>query len=195
MKTKKTRLDQIERYLTPKEWAIRLADENRKLSGAAYVKAEGKGDRFRDYEMKPYKALYEQAEEAHPGNKTEDIVARNALMRKLQTEYSVLRRLIHDINRTVILETEKTGMKAALGLSKLQTVILQDAFGRTAAKAALWVEGYQTADADEEENRQIMLTELAAYMDVSFAEKAGDSIPLGHNIRLRFHSPIEGLVQ
>ena len=36
-----------------------------------------------------------------------------------------------------------------------------------------------------------MLRELGAYTDVSFAEKAADSLPLGTGIRLRFPSPIE----
>jgi hypothetical protein len=190
--TKKTRLDQIERHLTPKEWAILLVDEMRKYPNpVAFLKSKANSTRSQAPDMKPFQALAEQAEETHPGKDNEDIRAYNALVRKLQTEFQTFRSLIHDINKTIILETEKNGMKAALELSRLQTIILQDAFGRTASKAALWVEGYQAADADEEENRQIMLTELAAYTDVSFAEKPGDSIQLGQDIRLRLPSPIE----
>jgi hypothetical protein len=48
-------------------------------------------------------------------------------------------------------------------LAKLETIILQDSFGRTARKAAEWVQEYKPYDSDEEENRQIMLRELAAF--------------------------------
>lgn len=188
--TKKTHIDKTERHLTPKEWAIRLVDERQKHPNAiAFLKANSVRPSAPD--MKPFQALKEQAEEAHPGKDREDIEAYNALVRKLHTEFQTFRSLLSDIDRDIILGTEKGGMAAALELSRLQTIILQDAFGRTASKAALWVEEYQTADADEEEERQIMLSELAAYTDVSFAEKAGDSIQLGQDMRLRLPSPIE----
>ncbi len=59
----------------------------------------------------------------------------------------------------------------------------------------MWIQDYKTADNDDEENRQIMLDELAIYTDVSFAGKAGDSVPLGQDIRLRFPSVIEDWVR
>ena len=64
---------------------------------------------------------------------------------------------------TLMTRAEMDGLKAALKLSTLHTLILQDAFGRTARKAALWIQEYKPADADEEEERQVMLKELAAY--------------------------------
>lgn len=79
-------------------------------------------------------------------------------------------------------------------MAKLETIILQDSFGRTARKAAEWVQKYKPYDSDEEENRQIMLRELAAYSDFDFGEKWEDSVPLPGGLRFRTPSVIENLV-
>jgi len=175
------RLGEIEANLTPKEWAIMLADEVRKYpTFDDAIKAELKTTPDKAItQQKPFRALMAQAEERHPGKKPEDMAAYNQLSGKLWTDFTTLRNIIFQVNKNVTERLEVYGLKAALKMSTLQTLILQDAFGRTARKAALWVEEYKTADKDEEENRQIMLQELAAYMDVSFAEKAADSLPLG----------------
>lgn len=191
------RLDKIEIHLTPKEWAIRLADQVRKYpSFDDAIKAELKTTPDKAItQQKPFKALMAQAEERHPGKKPEDMAAYNQLSGKLWTDFTTLRTVIFSINIDVSRRLEIYGLQAALKMSTLQTLILQDAFGRTASKAALWIEDYKTADADDEENRQIMLQELAAYMDVSFAEKAADSLPLGKGLRLHFPTPIEEWVK
>lgn len=195
--TTKKRLGEIEAQLTPKEWAVMLADEVRKYP--SIYDAMKAGLKLPPDEaiifQKPFKALIEQAEKSHPGKKPEDMAAYNQLSGKLWTDFTTLRNIIFQVNKNVTERLEVYGLKAALKMSTLQTLILQDAFGRTARKAALWVEEYKTADKDEEENRQIMLQELAAYMDVSFAEKAADSLPLGPGLRMRFPSPIEEWVQ
>lgn len=191
--TTKKRLTEIEAHLTPKEWAIIMADELRKYP--SYDEAIKAALKLPPNEAvildKPYKAFTEQAEKSHPGKKPEDIAAYNQLHRKLWIEYTTLRNILCQTNITIMERLEVYGLKAALKMSTLQTLILQDAFGRTAKKAALWVEEYKTAGKDEEENRQIMLKELAAYTDVSFAERAADSLPLGPGLRMRFPSPIE----
>jgi len=191
------RLGEIETKLTPKEWAIMLADEVRKYpTFDDAIKAELKTTPDKAItQQKPFRALMAQAEERHPGKKPEDMAAYNQLSGKLWTDFTTLRTVIFSINIDVSRSLEIYGLKAALKMSTLQTLVLQDAFGRTAKKAALWVEEYKTADKDEEENRQIMLKELAAYMDVSFAEKAADSLPLGAGLRMRFPTPIEEWVK
>lgn len=195
--TTKKRLGEIEAKLTPKEWAIMLAAEIRKYpSFDDAIKAELKiPPEEAITQQKPFKAFMEQAEKSHPGRKPEDMDAYNQLSRKLWTDFTTLRTILFQSNINVMERLEVYGLKAALKMSTLQTLILQDAFGRTAKKAALWVEEYKTADKDEEENRQIMLQELAAYTDVSFAERAADSLPLGPGLRMRFPSPIEEWVQ
>jgi hypothetical protein len=193
--TKQKRLDKIEIQLTSKEWAIKLADEIRKCQDSvAHIKACSKKT-LEGTVYKPYRALVEQAEERYPGTKPEAVRARGQLARNLRTEYHTLKRLISGINLQLGQKIEALGLKAALKLSTLHTLILQDAFGRTAKKAALWIQEYKAADPDEEEECQIMHNELAAYTDVSFAETQADSLPLGTGLRLRFPSLIESWVQ
>src|SRR5713101_3085013 len=190
--TKQRRLDDIEVQLTPKEWAIRLAAEMRKHPRQeGFWKAITKGTYRDSLIVKPFFKLAEQAEAHHPGNSPEDIHARNQLNRKLRTEFHSLKGLIFKVNETITRKAETNGLKAALKLSTLHTLILQDAFGRTASKAAASVEECKTADADEEE-RQVMLKELDAYRYVSFVEMPSGSLPPGTGLRLRFPSLIEG---
>lgn len=185
------RLDIVESQLTPKEWAIRLADEGMKLK--AYDSAGGLKI-IRPLVNQAFSALSKQAEEKHPGNKPEDIRARRQLHQALQIEFHTLKKLQALVNEAINDRAEKAGLEAALKISSLQTIILQDAFGRTARKAAGWIKVYETEGKDEEENRQIMLDELQAYMDVDFGEKASDSIPL-LDMRIRFPSIIENWVK
>ena len=184
----------MELQLTPKEWAIRLAYEMRKQPLAADFLKVVRRRTYREWPwVKPFFKLAEQAEARHPGNSPEDIHARNQLNRKLRTEFHSLKGLIFKVNETITSKAETNGLKAALKLSTLHTLILQDAFGRTASKAAALVEECKTADADEEE-RQVMLKELDAYRYVSFVEMPSDSLPPGTGLRLRFPSLIEGWV-
>lgn len=188
--SKNKRLDAVEIALTPKEWGIRLADQQRSYpSEIDYVKSLAK----LTYQavVRPYQALREQAEQRHPGSKPEDIRARQKLSQALRTEYLVLRLLIGGVHKTLWIQTEVAGLKAALKLARLETIVLQDAFGRTARKAAEWVQGYKTADAGEEESRQGMLGELAAYTDLDYGEKWADSVPLAGGVRFRLPSVIE----
>jgi len=181
----------MELQLTPKESAIRLAAEMRKHPRQeGFWKAITKGTYRDSLIVKPFFKLAEQAEARHPGNSPEDIRARNQLNRKLRTEFHSLKGLIFKVNETIMSKAETNGLKAALKLSWLHTLILLDAFGRTASKVAAWVEEYKAADADEEE-RQVMLKELDAYRYVSFVETPSNSLPPGTGLRLRFPSLIE----
>jgi hypothetical protein len=88
------RLDEIETYLTPKEWAIRLADEARKYPGAvAYAKALAKLPLDELPVRRPYFAFEEQAGEQHPGHKPEEIRARHCLTDTLWNEFHTLKLL------------------------------------------------------------------------------------------------------
>lgn len=188
--TKKKRIDKIEGQLTPKQWAISLADEMQKYpSQVAFFSSFGPVLEELPW-MKPFPAFDKLAEEKYPGKNSEDIRAKNQLTEKLSREYQVLKLLILDTNEIIQNRIGRAGLEAALKLSTLQTIILQDAFARTASKAAEWIEQYKTEDQDDEEERQIMLKELAAYTEVSYAERASDSLPIG-NIRIKFPTVIE----
>lgn len=178
------RLEKVEAGLSPKEWAIRIAAEVRKTGAdnAAFIK--------KMEDVDPFDALDKQAEAKHPGNKSEDVSARNRLRRELATEFHALKKLIGVINEIVQNRVERAGLEAALKISSLQTVILQDAFGRTAKKAAGWIDSLRSKDKDEEEERRVMMEELKAYMDVDFGEKYSDSIRIG-DMKLRFPTIIE----
>jgi hypothetical protein len=189
------RLNAVEIALTPKEWSIWLADQIRSHPSREYFFLDiSKGPKDESPQIKPYLALDEQAYERHPGKKPEDQRAYINLNRALRQEYHALKGLILSVNEEIRTKTNVAGLKAASKLATLETIVLQDAFGRTARKAAEWVEEYKPADKDEEENRQIMLKELAAYSDVDFGEKWADSMPLMPGVRVRFPSIIEAWI-
>ena len=91
--TANKRLDEIETYLTPKEWAIRLADETRKYPDLlAHMKALVKLPLHELPVQRPYYAFEKQAAELHPGNKPENIRARHRLTDALWGEFHTLER-------------------------------------------------------------------------------------------------------
>ena len=106
-------------------------------------------------------------------------------------EYATLIEFVFMINSITKSDVKIHGMEAELKLSQLGSIVLQDAFGRTARKAVEWVEEYKPADPQEDENRQAMILELKAYADLNHGEKWSDSIPLGTNVRFRFPSAFE----
>jgi hypothetical protein len=78
--TQHKRLNNIETCLMPKEWAIRLLDEERSYPTAARWLRDVLEKSPQDLLMeKGFAALAEQAEQRHPGNKPEAIQARNQL--------------------------------------------------------------------------------------------------------------------
>lgn len=190
----KSRLDEMEMQLSPKEWAIRLADEIREYPGLqAYIEAALKSPASKAALYRPYRALQELAAKHHPGRKPEDITARNQLAKKLAMEFHALKQIILDINERLLKKEEVLGLSAALRLAQLQTLVLQDAFGETVRKAALWVKEYPITGAEKEDERQTMLSEMAAYPNVSLDERAVDHLPIG--MGLRVPSPIEDWVR
>jgi hypothetical protein len=129
---KSRRLDKIELQLTPKQWAIRLADEIRRYASQEdFMKAMGKGTYRQTPFNMPFYALAQQAKESWPGKSPEHIRKGEELYRKLRMEYQALKMLINNVNREIETKTETIRLKAALQLSKLQTLTLQDAFAQT----------------------------------------------------------------
>ncbi len=190
--TKQKRLDKIEVQLTPKEWAVRLADEMRRHSCQAdFLKAIAKGTYRELPYVKPFYALGEQAEECHPGAKPGDIRAHHQLNRKLRTEFHALKVLIANVNETIESKAETNGLKAALKLSTLHVVILQDAFARTCRKAATWTQETQAAAWDGQGVRQLLLRELSAYTSLDVTDPTADSSPIAAGLSLPFPKLIE----
>ena len=189
--SKQKRLDAVEIALTPKEWAVRMIEVMRHPSDNIWKDTITAANIVKQ----AFTALKEQAAEKHPGKKPEDGQARKKLGLALYQEFMALKCLWGHVNEDVGRTATVDGLKATLNLSRLEIMVRQDAFGRTARKAAEWVQEYKTADADDEENRQIMLKELAAYTDFNLGEKWGDSIPLPGDIRVRFPSALEEWIE
>ena len=184
--TQQKRLGTVEAALTPKEWAIRLADQIRSYpSEDDFFRAMAKGT-FQDSPVfKPYAALRNQAEERYPGRKPDDINAKVKLNRALRLEYHALKTLILHVNSAGTLNIAITGLRATLKLAKLETIVRQDAFTRTASQAAAWITVAQPTGADANASRQAMLEELAAFTD---------SIPESDDTGCRFSSDLENWI-
>ena len=76
------RLDKIEVELTPKEWAIKLADEiHRSPREQDFLRAIAKGTYRESPPVKPLFALAEQAENRHPGQTPDNVRARQECSR------------------------------------------------------------------------------------------------------------------
>lgn len=126
------RLDAVETYLTPKEWAIRLADEARRYPNAlAHLEAMAKLPLDELPVRRPYFAFEAQAGERHPGQKPEAIRARRRLTDALWKEFHTLKLLIRAVNEAMQRKVESIALQAALRLSALHALILQDAFAQT----------------------------------------------------------------
>jgi hypothetical protein len=179
----------MEAHLIPKEWAIRLADEIHGSPTQGHFLKSVVKEKYRDWPwVRPFFKLAEQAEARYPGKTPKDIRARNQLNRKLRTEFHALKKLIADVNETTLRKAETNGLKAALKLSTLHTLILEEAFTRAARKAVAWVEGHKATDATEERND--LLNELAAYGEMKVVETPSNN-RFGRDLCLR--SPlIEG---
>jgi hypothetical protein len=137
--TAKKHLEEIETYLTPKEWAIRLADEARKYPDAlAHTKALVKLP-FRELPVqRPFYAFEKQAAERHPGDEPEDIRARNRLTDALWREFHTLKLLIRQVNDTMQRKIEIIGLLAALQLTALHCMILWEALDGFPSPLAEW---------------------------------------------------------
>lgn len=190
---KDKRLDEVEANLTPKEWAIRLLDESQRNYGKPPTTKQEFLQTNKIFTA-AYESLSKQAEAKHPGHKPEDIQARKAMRQNLEIEYHALKKLTGIVNEEIQNRAALAGLDAALKISTLQTIVLQDAFSRTARKATEWIEDIKTSDEGDEANKSIMLDELGAYTEVSLAEKVTDSLPIG-NLRLRFPTVVENWVK
>ena len=138
------RIDNVETKLTPKEWAIRLADEMRKYPSEIEFYYS-----FLNYSSiketpfgKPFFILNKQAEEQHPGHKPENIRIQHRIARKLRGEYQTLKILMSQSNEKIKHNIEIWKLKASLQLSNMNALIMQD---------LLAMEGIKIGDNDNTE--------------------------------------------
>ena len=112
------RIDNVETKLTPKQWAIKLADEMRNYpsEGEFHNSILGYTSADETPFIKPFFALKKQAEERQPGNTPEDEDTQNRLSRKLRAEYQVLKLLIFQCNEKM---THKADILEIKGFSSI----------------------------------------------------------------------------
>jgi hypothetical protein len=134
------RLDKIDRQLTPKQWAIRLADEMRQYASEEdFLRAIAKGTYQQSPFIFPFYELGKQAAERWPVPSPENHHSAAILNQKLRGEFHVLKIIIVKANQTIKSKGEMCWMKNALQLSKLQAMTLRDAFEQFARSVATYI--------------------------------------------------------
>src|SRR5277367_972672 len=121
----KQRLANIELHLTPKQWAILMADEMRRYTSEVdFLKAIAKGTFRQSPYAAPLYALAQQVEEFGSGNGRGKRRAAIQLEQKLRDEFYAYRDLITNVNETIQNEAVWCREKCALRLSEFQFMIL-----------------------------------------------------------------------
>ncbi len=179
-------LEEIETHLTPKEQAIRLADETRKYPGmVTCMKALVKLPYRELPVIRPFYAFEKQAAERHPGHGPEDIRARHRLTHKLWREFHKLKLLIRDVNLAMRQKVESLGLQVALQLSAFHALMLQDGFAYTSTHAAALLATQNQRRTKKE--REAVLKQLAAFTEADIDEAPPDCLPF----QIAAPSPLE----
>lgn len=176
----KTRLSNVEGLLTPQQWAIRIVDAIRRHPSLGdFTVAEIRAGSSMIHEAQA--ALVKKVEAMYSGRK--EYTERRAAMKHTSIAFETLKNLIFGVNSTVDSRTGRARTEVALKLQTLQTIILRDAFGRTADHAATWIKSKAGRGSKDAAHQAQLLGELAAYADqgndiafLSTAEMWADSI-------------------
>src|ERR1700680_716221 len=157
------RLDELEIYLTPKELAIQFTEEMRKyLSEEDFWNAIAKLEYGDLPWAKAFSKLSRQTEMRCPGNRRDVYEERCKLNEKLQKEYQFLRVLIGRINEIIQNKAEAILLVTALQASRLERLIGECDFARSATAAAAWIK----RRADDHREPPLILGLLRSYADV-----------------------------
>jgi hypothetical protein len=191
MTTAHKRLDKIETFLTPKEWAIRLVDEIRSYPSLFdHFKALVKLPFNERPDQRAFGALKEQAGKQHPGRKPEDIQVRQRLTSALWDEFHTLKLLIISVNQTMQAKLERISLEAGLKLFALHSLILEEAFAQTASQTIAWIKPHKCAGADVGQQHQTVLKQLSAFTEIGILQMPFKSLQ-PENKSMDFPSPLE----
>jgi hypothetical protein len=164
------RLNEVEIYLTPQEWVIRLVEEIREYPNLEAFSKALEGQTFGESALiKPFLKLARQAEVRHPGKSPDDIDKRIELDRKLRTKFHVLKTLVVRIHEKIEHVCQISSVKAEARICQLEILVQEAKFSRLAKAAATYVE--KAAEGDSE--KQSVLKELKIFADLSSAEPEG----------------------
>lgn len=174
LSSKQNRMDGIQDQLTPKDWAMWLADEIRRYpSFFDFFSAVAQGTFQQAAPFLPFFRLRRQASLRHRDWIKEGANGERKLSRKLRTEFLALKTLIFEINQTIVLKVAHSGLRTAQ--AELDALLQRYAFGLTASRASRWIIRDGTPDGEEGEQRLKMLEELGEYAQVIFLERPSES--------------------
>jgi hypothetical protein len=132
------RLDDVEIYLSPKEWAIQLTQRMRSYSNEEdFLTAITKEGYSECLFIKPLSKLDQQAQALYPD--MSDIEQRNELSQKLRTEFQELRMFICKLNGIAEGMTGSIVLTAGFQASRLENLLQEDRFCRVTKAAATWI--------------------------------------------------------
>ena len=135
------RLDELECYLTPKDWALQLVAEMRKHPDEESFLKSILEVPFEDCILfKPFMKLRVQSERRYPGKEWEDVEARRGIQRELQTECQKLKLSIKIVNDVIKERANAITAAVALLHTTLNMIIQEDRFAAVAGAAAPYVE-------------------------------------------------------
>src|SRR6266478_10252967 len=127
-------VEELETYLSPKEWIIRLLQKVRSYPNEDdFFKAIAKEDYLECLMTKPFVKLDQQALSVYPGKHPLNIKQRNDLSRELRTEFQKLRIFIYRFNRIIEENAKSILMAAGLQDSRLANLLQRDYFNEVAS--------------------------------------------------------------
>jgi hypothetical protein len=168
------RLEAIEVQLSPKQWGIRLAHALRSHpSEVDFLRSVANQPYVEWPWVKPFFRLCEQGKIRVQAERTANIPARKRSATELRWEFHTLQKLIRKSNETVKIKAETIGLKTALKLSTLNTIMFKEAIGFTARKLVGWANRGATADARVAP--EIIIDELAHFTQIDVEAQQYDS--------------------
>ncbi len=172
-------VEELETYLSPKEWIIRLLQKVRSYPNEDdFFKAIAKEDYLECLMTKPFVKLDQQALSVYPGKHPLNIKQRNDLSRELRTEFQKLRIFIYRFNRIIEENAKSILMAAGLQDSRLANLLQRDYFNEVASGAASWIK--RTAANHREAESILKELRFFAYLP----DPASQIEPLSNNVAM-----------
>jgi hypothetical protein len=140
------RLEDVEIYLSPREWAIQLTQQMRLYSNEEDYWTAITKENYRDCLLiKPLSKFDQQAQAAYPDKS--DIRQRIELSQKLRTEFQELKIFISNLNGITHHMTDSVVLAASEQSWRLENLFLENRFCRVAHAVVAWI---RRTERDEE---------------------------------------------
>lgn len=171
------RIDLLERELTPKQWAIRLANAMRSFPTSSEFNHAASRLPWRDSPLgKPFFRIGEQADQSTRGRSEQKEKANKAhLIQERWAEYTILRDLIYDANGAIVDRALFSASQAQNNLAILHIRLTEHGVGITALRASEWLASHRSSDAADDEDRIDILRLLRSEAGL-FQEKTAEEM-------------------